>query len=74
MNSAFKFGMDYYRNPAKVIKDRTGEKSRGLGEILTANLNGKVVEHGIKTILGNIKPGKKFILDDEVRSIFDYST
>ena len=40
---AFKFGMDYYLNPAKTLKDRTGDKTRGWGEIITANLVGKLI-------------------------------
>ena len=73
LEKAFKFGMDYFRNPSKVIKDRTGEKNRGLGEIITAHLNGKVVEYGVTKILEKLKPGKEFIIDDKISSEFDYS-
>ena len=68
---AFSFGSDYFRDPAKVLQDRTGEKERGLGEILTANLYGKVIELGVCEILKN-NSGKRFFPDMAVKSEFDY--
>ena len=68
---AFSFGSDYFRDPAKVLQDRTGEKERGLGEILTANLYGKVIELGVCQILKN-NSGKDFFPDMAVKSEFDY--
>jgi hypothetical protein len=70
---AFSFGMDYFRNPAKVLKDRTGEKTRGLGEILTANLMGKLIELGVCKILEDNTTDKKFHVNMEVRSDFVYN-
>jgi hypothetical protein len=73
LEGAFTFGMDYFRNPAKVLKDRTGEKTRGLGEILTANLMGKLIELGVCKILEDNSTGKKFHVNMEVRSDFVYN-
>lgn len=70
---AFSFGMDYFKNPAKVLKDRTGEKTRGLGEILTANLMGKLIELGVCKIFEENTTGKKFYVNMEVRSDFVYN-
>ena len=70
---AFSFGMDYFRNPAKVLKDRTGEKTRGLGEILTANLMGKLIELGVCKIFEENTTGKKFYVNMEVKSDFIYN-
>ena len=71
LEGAFSFGSDYFRDPAKVLQDRTGEKERGLGEILTANLYGKVIELGVCEILKN-NSGKTFFPDMAVKSEFDY--
>ena len=72
---AFEFGSDYCSNPAKVLKDRTAEKNRGLGEILTANLYGKIIELGVCKILSDYaNTDKKFFPDFHVRSEFDYGT
>ena len=70
LQAAFDFGFDYYKNPAKTLKDRTGEKSRGFGEIVTANLYGKLTEIGVAKIIGNLS-GKKLEIDMNVDSEFD---
>ena len=71
---AFKFGMDYYLNPAKTLKDRTGDKTRGWGEIITANLVGKLIELGVCKILAdNSTVGKQFFPDMDVSSEFVYN-
>ena len=71
LKSAFSFGSDYFRDPAKVLQDRTGEKERGLGGILTDHLYGKVIELGVCKILKN-NSGKKFFPDMKVKSEFDF--
>jgi hypothetical protein len=71
LEKAFSFGRDYFHEPAKVLRDRTGQKERGLGEIITANMFGKVIELGVCEILKN-NSGKQFFPDMEVKSEFDY--
>ena len=42
---AAKFGNDCYQNPAKTVKDRTGEKERGYGQIMSDKMYGKIYEN-----------------------------
>jgi hypothetical protein len=72
LNAAFKFGNDYFQNPAKTLKDRTGEKSRGFGQIVTANLYGKLTEIGVAKIIGNLS-GKTLKIDMKVEAEFDFT-
>ena len=71
--NAGKFGNDYFQNPAKTIKDRTGEKERGYGQIMSDKIYGKVIENGVAGALHNFCKQKKFIADNVVRTKFDYS-
>jgi len=67
---AYDFGVKYFKNLAKTLKDRTGEKERGFGEIVTANLYGKLAELGVAKILSNLS-GKMLKVDMDVDSEFD---
>jgi len=70
---AFNFAIDYFSNPDKVVKDRTGTKQRGLGQILDDQMIGKIVEYGVcKIIELNHKKKKQLIPDNEVKSDFEY--
>ena len=71
--NAGKFGNDYFQNPAKTIKDRTGEKERGYGQIMSDKIYGKVIENGVAEALHNFCKEKKFIADNVVRTDFDFS-
>jgi len=69
---AFSFALDYFCNPDKVIKDRTGTKQRGLGQILDDQMIGKIVESGVCKILEQNTSGKKIIPDNDVKGDFEY--
>ncbi len=70
---AFNFGLDYFINPDKVVKDRTGTKERSLGQILEDQMIGKIVEYGVCKILEqNQSDSKEIIPDDTVQSEFEY--
>ncbi len=71
--NAGKFGNDYFQNPEKTIKDRTGEKGRGYGQIMSDKIYGKVIENGVAEALHNFCNEKKFIVDNVVRTDFDFS-
>ena len=71
--NAFDFAIDYFSNPDKVVKDRTGTKQRGLGQILDDQMIGKIVEYGVcKIIELNHRNKKKIIPDNQVKSNFEY--
>ena len=70
LKRAFQFGLDYFQNPAKTLKDRTGEKKRGFGQIVTDNLYGKVAEIGVAQIIGKLS-GKTLKIDMDVDAEFD---
>ena len=71
--NAFNFAIDYFSNPDKVVKDRTGTKQRGLGQILDDQMIGKIVEYGVcKIIELNYNNKKKIIPDNQVKSDFEY--
>lgn len=70
---AAKFGNDYYQNPAKTVKDRTGEKERGYGQIMSDKMYGKIIENGVAAALASFCEDKKFLPDNDVKSNFNYS-
>jgi len=71
--NAFNFGIDYFVNPDKVVKDRTGTKQRGLGQILDDQMIGKIVEYGVCAIIKqNNNNLKEVIPDNIVKSEFEY--
>ena len=69
---AFSFAVNYFSNPDKVLKDRTGTKQRGLGQILDDQIIGKLVEYGVCKILEQNCTGKEILPDKEVKSEFDF--
>lgn len=69
---AFTFAVNYFSNPDKVLKDRTGTKQRGLGQILDDQIIGKLVEYGVCKILEQNCVRKEILPDKEVKSEFDF--
>lgn len=69
---AFTFAVNYFSNPDKVLKDRTGTKQRGLGQILDDQIIGKLVEYGVCKIIERNCMGKEILPDKEVKSEFDF--
>ena len=68
--NAFDFAIDYFSNPDKVVKDRTGTKQRGLGQILDDQMIGKIVEYGVCKIIElndffNNKTSSKIKIDQD---------
>lgn len=70
-NIAFDFAIRYHLDPTKVGTSRTTGSARGLGDVLDSFLLGKLVEIGVINIIQSLNFSKKYILDFDLKSIYD---
>ena len=72
LRKALEFAVKYYLNPYKVLRKRSSQQERHLGEIVDDFISGKIIELGVMDILKQINPKKTCVPDFDIHDDADF--
>jgi len=72
LRESLKFAVKYYLNPNKVLRKRSSQQERRLGEIIDDFISGKIIELGVTDILYQINPKKTCQPDFDIHDDAEY--